>query len=206
MSRRLVLLRHGRTAWNDEARMQGHTDVPLDKTGHRQSAAAAQALAALRPVVLVSSDLARARQTAAHVEAATGLVASTDERLREFDVGVRAGMTHDEFATAHPAEHAAWRAGEERPVVDGAETSSEVRARVVPALRELLISLPDGSTGIAVMHGACTRVALAGLLDWPDSVLRTLRGLDNCCWAALEADDEHGLRLTAYNRAAAPIS
>lgn len=185
--------------------MQGHTDVPLDATGHRQSAAAAQALAALQPVVLVSSDLARARETAAYVEASTGLVASLDKRLREFDVGVRAGMTHDQFAATYPAEHAAWRAGEERPVVEGAETSSDVRARVVPALRSLLDGLPEDGTGIAVMHGACARVAVAGLLDWPDQVLRGLRGLDNCGWAVLDADAEHGLRLVAYNRTA-PIS
>ena len=46
--RRLVLLRHGRTAWNLEGRAQGHTDVTLDDTGRAQAAAAAPYLAAWR--------------------------------------------------------------------------------------------------------------------------------------------------------------
>lgn len=206
MTRRLVLLRHGRTAWNDQLRMQGHTDVPLDEQGHRQSAAAAHALAALRPAVLWSSDLVRARETAAYVEQATGLVAVADPRLREFDVGVRAGMTPAEFEAAHPLEYAAWRAGHQSPVVDGAETSDDVRDRVVPALQELLDAVPAGRVGVAVMHGAAARVAAAALLGWPASVLPTLRGLDNGAWAVLEHDPAHGPRLLAWNRSADPIS
>lgn len=197
--------------------MQGHTDVPLDAVGHRQSAAAAAALAALSPEVLWSSELSRARETASYVERATGLSAVLDPRLREFDVGVRAGMTLEEFATVYPAEYAAWRAGEEQPVVAGAETSSTVAARVVPALRELAASLPEGALGIAVMHGAAARVALGALVGWPPEVLRTVRGLGNGAWAVLEEDrgaptDPGGAtgsrwRLHAWNRIApTPIS
>ena len=62
-ARRLVLVRHGRTAWNLTRRAQGHTDIPLDEVGHRQAAAMAPAVAALRPSRLWSSDLARAAQS-----------------------------------------------------------------------------------------------------------------------------------------------
>ena len=47
--RRLVLWRHGRTAWNLEHRFQGQTDVALDEVGVRQARAAAGLLMALRP-------------------------------------------------------------------------------------------------------------------------------------------------------------
>jgi len=90
---RLVLVRHGQTAWNLEGRAQGHSDVPLDDVGLAQAAAAAPYVAALRPSALWSSDLARARQTASFVEAATGLAATPDPRLREYDVGIRSGLT-----------------------------------------------------------------------------------------------------------------
>ena len=62
--RRLVLLRHGRTEWNETGRAQGHADVPLDEVGLAQAKEVAPVLAALRPVALWSSDLARAAQTA----------------------------------------------------------------------------------------------------------------------------------------------
>ena len=80
--RRLVLLRHGRTEWNAGRRIQGHLDPPLDETGHEQARAAAPAVAALAPVVLLSSDLQRARQTAEYAARVTGLTPSYDERLR----------------------------------------------------------------------------------------------------------------------------
>ena len=71
--RRLVLLRHGRTEWNDTGRAQGHADVPLDETGEAQAKAVAPVLAALAPVAVWSSDLARAAGTAAVVAAEAGL-------------------------------------------------------------------------------------------------------------------------------------
>ena len=101
--RRLVLLRHGRTALELIGRAQGHTDVTLDDTGREQAAAAAQYLAGYGAVALWSSDLARAGvRTATYVEKATGLAAVTDPRLREFDVGERAGLTVAEFAEKFP--------------------------------------------------------------------------------------------------------
>ncbi|MCB0902512.1 MAG: histidine phosphatase family protein, partial [Actinobacteria bacterium] len=63
--RRLVIWRHGRTPWNLEHRFQGQTDVALDAVGVRQAQAAAGLLMALRPQSIVSSDLSRARDTAA---------------------------------------------------------------------------------------------------------------------------------------------
>jgi broad specificity phosphatase PhoE len=165
--RRLVLLRHGRTAWNLIGRAQGHTDVTLDDTGREQAAATAPYLAGYDAVALWSSDLARARETAAYVEKATGLEPVTDPRLREFDVGGRSGLTAEEFAERYPEAHAAWAAGHVTGGVPGAETIADVTARMVPALREMLASLAPGETGIVVSHGACIKVSLMALLGLP---------------------------------------
>ena len=70
---RLVLVRHGQTAWNLEGRAQGHTDVGLDETGRAQARAMAPYVAAMAPTALWSSDLARARETADRLAEATGL-------------------------------------------------------------------------------------------------------------------------------------
>ena len=75
-SRRLVLLRHGRTAWNLEGRAQGHSDVTLDDTGRGPGGRGRAVPRPAAPAALWSSDLARARETASYVEAATGLVAT----------------------------------------------------------------------------------------------------------------------------------
>ena len=82
MSRRLLLLRHGRTAWNDAGRAQGHADIELDATGHVQAKLAARHLTDLEIAGLWASDLTRARQTAAYLADRTGLGVHEDPRLR----------------------------------------------------------------------------------------------------------------------------
>jgi probable phosphoglycerate mutase len=202
-TRTLVLVRHGETDWNAEERAQGHADVPLNERGHAQAETVAAVLAGFGPVRLWSSDLARALQTAEHVAAATGLAIEPDARLREYDVGKRSGLTVDEFAAYFPEEHAAWLAHEEGNLVPGEETTAQVRARVVPALSDCLSTLEPGETGVAVLHGACLKVGLMGILGWPWELSPTLQGLENCGYCVLSEDPRRGrLRLTSYNEKA----
>ena len=69
---RLVLWRHGQTPWNVQGRFQGQTDIQLDEVGVEQAERAARLLAALRPDVIISSDLSRAMATAAPLSRLTG--------------------------------------------------------------------------------------------------------------------------------------
>lgn len=199
-SRTLILLRHGRTAWNLVGRAQGHADIELDDIGHAQAAVAASYLATLEVAALWSSDLARARQTAEYVEKHTGLAARYDERLREYDVGTRQGLTMPEFAETFPAEYDAWRRGDEMLRVAGAESTSDVVDRMLPALRECLAALAPGETGVVVTHGACLKVGLCALLGWPQTQATSLQGIGNCAWVVLsELEDGGRLRLDTYN-------
>ena len=203
--RRLVVVRHGRTAWNAAGRAQGHADVELDDVGHEQAAAAAPYLASLDPVALWTSDLARAWQTCAYVEAESGLVATRDARLREFDVGLRQGLTIPEFAERYPDEHAAWLRGDGMLRLPGAENAADVEARMLPALRACLDSLAAGQTGVVVTHGACLKVGVVALLGWPRTLAPSLRGIDNCAWVTLEELGLGGrLRLVGYNESVRP--
>ena len=202
-ARTLVLLRHGETDWNAEERAQGHTDVPLNATGRVQAEVVAPVLAELAPSRLWSSDLARALETAAYVAAATGLAIERDPRLREYDMGVRSGLTRPEFAAAFPDEYAAWLAGDSTHPVPGEESSAQVHARVVPALQECLAALSSGETGIVVMHGGCLKVGVMGMLDWPWELAASLQGPDNCGYCVLSEHRERGrVRLTSYNEKA----
>ena len=133
--RRLLLVRHGRTAWNAEGRAQGHADVGLDDIGRAQAEAMADVLAEREPALLVSSDLSRARETAAFLEKATGLTAVEDARLREYDLGERTGLTLAEFGERLGVDVEGWSDVHGHIVVPGAETHEDVAARVVPALR-----------------------------------------------------------------------
>jgi len=199
-TRRLVLVRHGRTAWNHTRRAQGHADVPLDEAGHAQAAAMAPFVAALHPVALWTSDLARASQTAAYVGAACGLAPVADPRLREYSVGERSGLTRAQFASRFPREYAAWLAEDESVLVPGAESTAEVLARMVPALREYVGALGPRETGVAVTHGACLHAAMLELVGLPQSADTAFATMGNCTWTVLqEAHFGGAVRVAAYN-------
>lgn len=204
--RRLVLLRHGRTAWNDSGRAQGHADVPLDEVGLAQAKEVAPVLAALRPVAVWSSDLARAAQTAEAVAAEAGLEPVLDARLREFDVGPnRAGLTSEQYAAAHPEEHAALLVGD-IDAIPGRETHDDVLARFLPALRSYADTLGEDETGLVVSHGAALRVVVPAFLGWDADPAESFGVLANCGWIELEHSAStwtggiERWRLTAWNR------
>ena len=201
--RTLVVVRHGRTAWNHERRVQGQLDPGLDDVGRQQASRVAPVLAGLRPAALWSSDLLRARETTGQLERATGLRASLDPRLREYHLGERQGLTHDEYAPAHPEEYAEFARGN-FSVVPGAESPGEVGARMAAALDAVARETAPGDTSVVVSHGAAVRTGVVALLGWPDGVAGTLRSLANCGWAVLEHGwSGTGWRLRAWNRTVA---
>lgn len=198
--RRLVLLRHGQTAWNYQQRAQGQTDVPLDETGLAQATAVAPRVAEFAPSRIVSSDLQRARRTADAVAARCGVAVRDDDRLREFHLGERQGMTLAEFGEAFPDQHRSYLEGR-LDAVPGAETTDEVRKRLGAALGDVVAELPMGECAVVVSHGAALRVAVVDFLGLPEEATALLRAMDNCAWVELVETDppEPRWRLAVYN-------
>ena len=164
----LVLLRHGRTAWNHAGRVQGQLDAELDDSGREQAARAAEVLALLQPTLLWSSDLVRARDTAAYLAARTGLEPTYDARLREFDLGERQGLTHEEYRAIAPEEFDLFRQGyyDDAP---GAESVPDVRdADDRGARRAARRARPDRDAASPSATAPRIRVAVGALLGWPD--------------------------------------
>ncbi len=201
--RSIILLRHGQTAWNAEGRAQGHADVGLDHIGRDQAETVARVLAALDPVLLVTSDLARARETAAFLEKETGLTAVEDPRWREYDLGERTGLTLAEFGERIGAEFDGWWDVHAHVEVAGAESPAQLADRVLPAFEEVLGRLGEGETAVVVTHGASLRVAVAGILGWPVESATDLETMANCGWATLAETGSGRLRLSSYNRTVA---
>jgi len=94
MYTRITLIRHGETDWNVEGRLQGHLQVPLNRRGWAQAEAEALAthLQDTRFDAVYSSDLLRALQTVWTIVSRNGQAVHTDARLREWDLGVLAGL------------------------------------------------------------------------------------------------------------------
>ena len=181
---RLVLWRHGRTEWNATGRFQGQLDPPLDEHGRHQAAIAApHLLAAGLPsdeMVVVSSDLSRAAETAATLTALLGVPLRLDARLREHGMGLWEGLTRDEVAQRYPEQFADWTAG--RPVRGrGGEDPSEVSDRALAALMDL----PPARVAVVVTHGGTAGRLMERLLGIGPDHRRLFGSLGNCAWSEL---------------------
>lgn len=167
---RIVLIRHGETAWNAERRLQGHLDIDLNATGVRQARALAAALAQEHFDVLVSSDLARAAQTAKAVAEVLDLPLYIDGRLRERCYGGFEGLLYAEIAERFPAEFAAWQArdvdGSLPPGQNCGETFRQFYDRVIPAILGWAEDNPGKSLAL-VAHGGVLECAYRAALDLP---------------------------------------
>lgn len=202
--RRLVLWRHGRTRWNLERRAQGQTDVDLDEVGVAQARDAALRLASLRPSLIWSSDLTRARRTAQALADLTGLAVHPDARLREIHLGEREGRTVEEVARLWPEVWQAWRDGRRAPPPAGGESEDDVAERAASALHDAGTLLQPGETGVVVSHGVALRCGLWHVLGLPVELSRSLGGMSNCAWSVLEQTRLGDWQLREHNAGTLP--
>jgi glucosyl-3-phosphoglycerate phosphatase len=152
--RRLVLVRHGESLWNAEARIQGQRCAGLSEIGHAQAKATAAFLAAVYPAAqLASSDLQRTLETARPLAEALGREPVEDRRLRERSFGAWEGRLRAEVIVEDAARWQRWLDGDDVVGEVGGESALQLADRVTPALRHLLDATPAGGTTIAVTHG-----------------------------------------------------
>lgn len=199
-ARRVLLVRHGRTAYNFEARFQGQTDIPLDEVGFGGAKRAAASLAILLdggPARIVSSDLQRASKTAELIGERLGVEISLDRRLREIFAGEWEGLLRDEIVAGWPDDYQAWWRGDPEVEIGGGESRNQAGSRAAEAISELEAQM-DGGTLICVSHGGALRAAIFLLLGTPNWPWNALEGLRNAHWAELHHTDR-GWRLGSYN-------
>lgn len=152
MTTRFCFVRHGETAWNTVRRIQGHLDLPLNANGIAQARALAGSLRTETFAALYSSDLERARHTAEAVGHVLRLPVRLLPALRERHFGVFQGLTFDECARSHPAEHARMRAREPDYAMPGGESLAAFRRRVLEAVADLA-RRHAGVQVLVVTHG-----------------------------------------------------
>ncbi|AWL88512.1 phosphoglycerate mutase [Streptomyces sp. TSRI0445] len=200
--RRIVLWRHGQTAWNLERRFQGSTDIELTEAGVGQARRAARLLASLQPDAIVASDLQRAAATAAELSVVSGLTVAHDAALRETYAGEWQGLTHQEIVERYGGQYAAWKRGE--PVRrGGGELETEVADRAAPVVLEHAEKLPEDGTLVVVSHGGTIRTTIGRLLGLEAHHWEGLGGLSNCCWSVL-GEGARGWRLLEHNAGTLP--
>ncbi|MGH9054821.1 MAG: histidine phosphatase family protein [Acidimicrobiales bacterium] len=156
----LYLVRHGRTTHNASGRLLGRMDVPLDDVGRRQAEALGRVPWLHQASRVVTSPLARARETAAVL----GPPVEVDERWTELDYGTYDGMPLDEVPDL-------WRSWS-RDVSftpEGGESLAAVGVRVREAC-EALWADATRSDVVVVTHVSPLKAAAAWAIGAGDEV------------------------------------
>jgi probable phosphoglycerate mutase len=165
---RLLLARHGETAWNAEGRYQGREDIPLSPKGEAQARALGERLRDLRIDRAVASPLSRARRTAelALGEARAAML-SFDEGLLEIAHGEWEGLLAAEIRERDPERARAWRDTPHEVLMPGGESLPQVAERAWEALLRASAGLGDDDTLLVVAHDVVNRVLLCRVLGLP---------------------------------------
>ncbi|MDH7578779.1 MAG: alpha-ribazole phosphatase [Bacillota bacterium] len=161
---RLLLVRHGQTGWNHDARYQGHTDIELSEAGFKQAQLLAQRLVREPVEAVYASDLRRAFETARIVAAPHKLQVQTVPELREINFGAWEGLTFEEIKTQFRELAANWYTSPAKIRIPQGETFAELKERAYNTVMEL-VKKHDPGTLIIVTHGGTIRAIICALLN-----------------------------------------
>ncbi|MEU9957258.1 bifunctional RNase H/acid phosphatase [Streptomyces sp. NPDC050982] len=168
-----VLLRHGETPLTPQKRFSGSggSDPALSDTGRDQADRVATALAARGTVQdVISSPLARCRETAAIVAARLGLDVRIEDGLRETDFGAWEGLTFAEVRERYPDDMSAWLSSPDAEPTGGGESFEAVAHRVA-ATRDKLLAAHTGRTVLLVSHVTPVKTLVRLALGAPPEAL-----------------------------------
>jgi broad specificity phosphatase PhoE len=178
-----LLMRHGETAWNRQGRVMGRNPVELDEKGREQVGAAVPFARLLKPALVVTSPLIRARQSAEIIAAGIGgLEIREDPEISEVEYGRWEGMVFDDLIGDE--EYAAYRKHPLDTPTPGGETIAQVQNRGVAAIQRAIAANP-GARILFVSHGDIIRTVLCHFIGLDLARFRRIR-IDNATFSGVQ--------------------
>ncbi len=159
------IIRHGETEWNVLKRIQGHTDIPLNKAGELQAKELSKKFSQISFDFVFSSDLIRAKRTTEIIALDRKLKIQTTELLRERAFGKYEGKHNNKLSlSSYNAllKAMAFEKRQEHRLDTGVESDEELIARIITFLRETAIIYP-GKIILIGTHGGILRILLIHL-------------------------------------------
>lgn len=196
MVKRVILMRPGETDWNQQGRWQGWVTVPLNAQGRRQVQRLANFVRNIGMSALYSSDLKRAKETAALLAERLGFEPVFDERLRERHIGEWQGMTMAEMQAWYPDEYNQLRNDVNGYQIRDGESRQQVRQRMLAAFNDILAQDRGETVGI-ISHTTAMRALLSDLIPDMDvnevifnnTSVTTLARSDGQHWQLVASND-----------------
>ena len=171
---RIILVRHGQTAWNVGAssaegeRFRGRIDLPLNERGRAEARALAERLADEPIAAIYSSPLQRAIETAEPTARRLGLVVQPLEGIIDINYGDWQEHPHSQVARLYPALYRQWLQGPHLVQFPGGESLEEVRDRAMAALQQVMARHRD-QTILVAAHQVVNKVLVCAMLGLDNS-------------------------------------
>jgi len=168
---RLILVRHGETEWNSEARLQGgKSNIPLNERGRKQVRCLGLALQGEKLEAIYSSPLQRALDTAQAISVHHNLKVETDHALAEIDMGFIDGLDMAEVKERQKDFWKRWHQEDFSVALPGGESLLQVQQRVWGAVQEIIMRHRRGSVAV-VSHSIALKTIITSILGAPLSSL-----------------------------------
>jgi len=178
-----LLMRHGETDWNAAGRVMGRHTIELNAKGRAQVEAAARFAANIKPDLIITSPLVRARQSAEIIAAGLGGVTIVeDPDIAEVLYGRWEGLTYHELID--DPYYLEYRKSPIEHPTPGGETIPEVQARGAAAVGRAISAHP-GQRILFVSHGDIIRTVLCHFMGLELRYFHRLR-VDNAALSALQ--------------------
>jgi broad specificity phosphatase PhoE len=137
---RIILVRHGQTAWNKKNIFRGRVDISLDNTGRQQAQAIAERLSASNIDSIYSSPLKRALETTRIIKAKLKIDGAIDDDLTDIDFGGWEGLSFEAVEEQYPELYGLWLTDPHKVKIPDGEDLASVRNRASKVLNRVLKS------------------------------------------------------------------
>lgn len=188
---RLLLVRHGETAWNHEQRFQGQTDVELSLSGRKQAELLRSRLEGEKIDAVYASDFQRAMETARLATGSRELSPIPHPGLREADFGEWEGLTFKQITAEQPEVLETWYSNLADVTPPGGESIRQLQVRILETM-DTLIAGHRGESLLIVSHGGPIRAFLCWVLGMDLNECWKIR-LDNCALSIVQMYPEAGI-------------
>jgi probable phosphoglycerate mutase len=194
-------MRHGETCTDGVKRYIGQTDLPLSPRGRAQAEAWGRHLRPIPLAAIVSSDLTRARESAAIIAGRREIPLEVAPGLREISLGRWEKMAFSALREQAPGEFFKRGAAIDTHRPPGGESFLDLQRRAVAAFHRIVTDTLGDTDGqlLIVAHAGVNRVILCHLLEMPLANLFRL-GQDSACLNTIHRRKD-GYRILGVNQA-----
>ena len=146
----IVLIRPGSTDYDQQGRIQGTLDVPLNEQGSAEVARLIEGVRDLKLEAVYAASCLPAVQTAEAIAEALGLKLKKLDRMQNLDHGLWQGMLIDEVRLKHPKVYRQWQETPHYVCPPEGEMLQQAEDRVRKTITNLLKRHKDGAIGLLV--------------------------------------------------------